>query len=223
MVRKLRIKVHPANEEKAPPVKEPKPCAESENVVEETSFEGEHEDEFGVYKTSELNVDDSIEKASPSYRGKQTVIGFVVALFLLWLVWPTGEKAVDFVKPSLEEQEGRAVADVSGERLTVLLSIGNVRSKPSAGADVLFQLEKDAVVTKLDTKWGWHQIRLDDGRTGWAYQSLFMEPEPAPVEPEAKAEPEAKVEARGGAAANEEAVGDSEPIKQPEDLGEAQQ
>ncbi|ATX79155.1 SH3 domain-containing protein [Mariprofundus aestuarium] len=216
MVRKLRLKVHPAEVEKVPPVEGSTPLAEGEDVIEETSAGGEHEDEFGVYNISELNVADSTGKESSSYKVRQTVIGLAIALLLIWLVWPAGEETPAPAKSVVEEEEGRAVAEASGERLTVMLSIGNVRSKPSAGADVLFQLEKDAVVTKLDTKWGWHQIRLDDGRTGWAYQSLFMEPEPAPADPEAKAAPD-------GAAANEEGAGDSEPIKQPEDPGAAQQ
>ena len=69
-----------------------------------------------------------------------------------------------------------------GEQLTVMNYFGNVRSKPSAKGDVLFTVKKGDVVTKLDTKWGWHQIRLNDGREGWAYGSLFVEPKPVPAE-----------------------------------------
>jgi len=66
-------------------------------------------------------------------------------------------------------------AEVNFEKLTVVSSFGNIRSRASAKGDVLFQVKQGDVVIKLDSRWGWHQIRMLDGREGWAYEGLFIE------------------------------------------------
>ena len=236
MVRKLRLKAHPTDEGKFPPAEKPKSVDEQELAVEGSSAGGNQankSDEFGVYRASELNVTDSTEKKPFTYMARNSAIGVAIALLLVWLLWPAGEEAPAPAKPSAQAQTGKAAPKAAaGEKLTVMLFVGNVRSKPSAKADILFQLEKGAVVTKLDSKWGWHQIRLDDGRTGWAYQSLFVEPEIAPTETAAKGEPDAQVEPDAPAetaapeaepeAASQESVVDSESISQPEERDAAQ-
>jgi len=164
------------------------------------------EEEFGVYRISELNVKESADQSSKSYKLRHTLIGIAIASLLLWALWPSAEvvmqnsavssvaekevaKAAVTETPSAETavvDKGTVPAPVavappaeSGEKLTVMNYFGNVRSKPSAKGDVLFTVKKGDVVTKLDTKWGWHQIRLNDGREGWAYEGLFVEPAPA--------------------------------------------
>lgn len=149
------------------------------------------EEEFGVYKIGELNAavhsDESI-----LYKLTQGTIGVVIALSLAWLLWPSGSGKVSGSAPQ-QVRVAAAKSDIATEvsavgkgevsppaitnKLTVLISIGNVRDRPSASAAVLFQIRQGTVVRELDVKWGWHQIRLQDGRTGWAYKALFSQPE----------------------------------------------
>ncbi|WP_176958124.1 SH3 domain-containing protein [Mariprofundus sp. KV] len=165
------------------------------------------EEEFGVYRIRELNVKEHADQSSKSYILRQGLIGVALAALLLWITWPAAEVLPvmqnSTVSPVVEREVVKvavtetlvaetAVAEKivspdpavvsptaeGGETLTVMNYVGNVRSKPSAKGDVLFTVNKGDVVTKLDTKWGWHQIRLHDGREGWAYEGLFVEPKP---------------------------------------------
>ena len=150
------------------------------------------EEEFGVYRIRELNVKEVESQSSNAYRLRQGLIATTLASLLLWSVWPA-----DRLEPKLEDQQAVVVPVVEtvvkkvatappvtekpaaerGVAVTVMSYVGNVRDRPSAKGEVLFTLKKGDVVRKLDTKWGWYQIRLDDGREGWAYEALFMLPE----------------------------------------------
>lgn len=114
------------------------------------------------------------------------MIGFAIALLMMWLLWPEElqpQQQVDQQTVIVEVSEisaSKVATDVIDEVLsepvlTVSVSFGNVRSAPSAKADVLFQLKQGDIVYKLDEKWGWYQVRLQNGAIVWAYQSLFSQ------------------------------------------------
>jgi len=59
------------------------------------------------------------------------------------------------------------------KRLVVGVRVGNVRTMPDTSARVLYRLKKGAVVTRLDSKGEWLKVRLRNGVTAWAHQSIF--------------------------------------------------
>lgn len=78
--------------------------------------------------------------------------------------------------------------------LTVKVPSARVRKSPDLESSVIFGLKKGDTVASLDFQAPWHQIRGDDGETGWAHQSLFEsrpvtpspEPDSTPSEDEPK-------------------------------------
>jgi len=59
-------------------------------------------------------------------------------------------------------------------KVTLKVTIGLVREKPSPGGKVLFELKKGETAFLVATKDEWNLIELEDGRLGWAHQSLFL-------------------------------------------------
>ncbi len=55
----------------------------------------------------------------------------------------------------------------------VRIPSARVREKPSLSSDVNFGLQKGEKVTVTDREKDWYHIRSEDGRTGWAFHSLF--------------------------------------------------
>ncbi|ATX82433.1 SH3 domain-containing protein [Mariprofundus ferrinatatus] len=168
--------------------------------------EPSRESRFNVYNIEELNENRASGRGGS--KAIQAVAAIVVAGVLAGVLWLAGEQppraekrladtpeasqaeAVSAAPPAEEKAraEEPVVAAVQAKKLTVVLSFGNVRSGPSGGADVITQLKKGDVVTELEAKWGWHNIRLADGREGWAYQSLFVVPAAASVAQDVAAE-----------------------------------
>ncbi|MBW1837860.1 MAG: SH3 domain-containing protein [Deltaproteobacteria bacterium] len=64
---------------------------------------------------------------------------------------------------------------------TVAVSIGNVRSKPTLNSSVVYKLKAGDTVTFLKKRDEWYLIELEDGRLGWAHQSLFFKSHPDPA------------------------------------------
>lgn len=60
--------------------------------------------------------------------------------------------------------------------VTLRVKSARVREKPSLKADVEAGLKKGDTVTLIKTKGNWYNIRLKDGRIGWAHKSLFLKP-----------------------------------------------
>lgn len=62
----------------------------------------------------------------------------------------------------------------------VVVDMGNVRDAPSIKAKVKFKISHGKAVTVTEEKGGWYAIELDDGRSGWAYQTLLSRISPPP-------------------------------------------
>ncbi|MCP4348868.1 MAG: SH3 domain-containing protein [Desulfobacterales bacterium] len=77
---------------------------------------------------------------------------------------------------------------------TAMLKVrsGRVRQEPSLKSEIKFKLKKGDIVSVTEIKDGWYHIKLDDGRTGWSYQSLFMKTEKSPKLGQDKSEKEIK-------------------------------
>lgn len=70
--------------------------------------------------------------------------------------------------PSLDDEPEK-----DGKKVTLELDQGLIRKGPSIHFEVKFTLKKGDTVSIIGTKNNWYFIRLDDGRTGWAYKRLF--------------------------------------------------
>ncbi|MFH2219684.1 MAG: SH3 domain-containing protein [Pseudomonadota bacterium] len=70
-------------------------------------------------------------------------------------------------------------SDTSGTQLpevgTVTASAGNLRSRPALDASIIDKVQREDKVFFLKGKGDWFVIKLQDGRVGWAHESLFME------------------------------------------------
>ncbi len=68
---------------------------------------------------------------------------------------------------------------VTGDKLTLTVDAGRVRDKPSIDSNVKFRLKRGDTISILDTNGDWLFLVLEDGRQGWAHESLFCAPEQA--------------------------------------------
>jgi SH3-like domain-containing protein len=76
-------------------------------------------------------------------------------------------------------------------KITLRVSIGRVRERPSRNADIMHELKNGETVSVIEIQGEWNLIELKDSRLGWAHQSLFIE---SPREQVSTAKPETKVE-----------------------------
>ena len=60
--------------------------------------------------------------------------------------------------------------------VTVGVEAAAVRETPSMAASVKFELAMGQRASLLDIAGEWYLVRLQDGESGWAHQSLFLEP-----------------------------------------------
>ncbi len=70
------------------------------------------------------------------------------------------------------EEEGLEAKEAE---VTVGVETAAVRETPSMEASVKFELEMGVQASLLDIAGEWYLVRLQDGETGWAHQSLFLE------------------------------------------------
>ncbi len=71
--------------------------------------------------------------------------------------------------------EKKATAEKVERTVLLKVPIGRVREQPTLSAAIKFRLKKSDIVTVIDEKEDWYLIKIEDGRTGWAHQSLFIE------------------------------------------------
>ena len=64
------------------------------------------------------------------------------------------------------------VSVLSADTVTVTLSSANIRSGPGTSYDPIGTVSRGERFPVLSTQQGWYQIRLDDGRAGWIYESI---------------------------------------------------
>jgi SH3-like domain-containing protein len=73
---------------------------------------------------------------------------------------------------NIESQEPQTRAD-DGKWLTSNVVLGGAYERPALDAKIKFRLEKGKKYAYLKKRENWYLIELEDGRTGWAHQSLF--------------------------------------------------
>jgi len=58
--------------------------------------------------------------------------------------------------------------------VTLRVSIGHVREKPSVESKTKFRLKRGDIASVIEVKGDWYLVKLEDGRTGWAQQISFF-------------------------------------------------
>ncbi len=66
-------------------------------------------------------------------------------------------------------------SEVPKNEATVKEASTRVRKSPSLDSGILFRLKKGDKILVTETKDNWYHIRLKNGKTGWANESLFEE------------------------------------------------
>ena len=64
----------------------------------------------------------------------------------------------------------------AGNPAIVAVPVARVRTAPSLDSSIIFRLHEEDHVSVLRTRGDWSLVALQDGRTGWAHQSLFSKP-----------------------------------------------
>ena len=59
------------------------------------------------------------------------------------------------------------------ELVTVTAHVGNVRNAPDNSGERISRVKKGEVVSKLGEEQGWFRVKLDNGKIGWIYSSVF--------------------------------------------------
>ena len=73
---------------------------------------------------------------------------------------------------SLSSEEKKEQA---GKIDIVRVNIGNLRTRPNIRSSIIEKLKRGDKVTKFQEKGEWYLVKLQDGRFGWAHQSLFQD------------------------------------------------
>ncbi|MBW1767131.1 MAG: SH3 domain-containing protein [Deltaproteobacteria bacterium] len=60
------------------------------------------------------------------------------------------------------------------DTLIVMVSVGNVHSRPATTSSIIGKLKKEDRVTFITKRDEWYIVILEDDRVGWAHQSLFL-------------------------------------------------
>jgi SH3-like domain-containing protein len=102
---------------------------------------------------------------------------------------PGGHRADPMVSTVRKTDESRIAAPETTEpappspripasvkQATLKVTVGRVREAPSLDAPILFRLVEGEGVSVTRIQGEWYRIRLEDGRAGWAHQSLFGDP-----------------------------------------------
>jgi len=84
------------------------------------------------------------------------------------------DKLDDDVKPEdAAAAPIKGASDESEKMATLKVITGRVRVEPSQDAKIQFELKKGDTVSIIESKDGWYHLKTQDGRIGWAHQSLF--------------------------------------------------
>jgi hypothetical protein len=97
---------------------------------------------------------------------------------------PPNEKTADVAPPSKEKK--LKAKEKNLKELVVTVVQGNVRKGPSVKEKVIFRIARGDKLQVKGQKGNWYEIRLNDGRSGWAHRTLFNAPTTLP----SKAKPE---------------------------------
>ncbi|MCF8128837.1 MAG: SH3 domain-containing protein [Deltaproteobacteria bacterium] len=81
------------------------------------------------------------------------------------------EKTAEAAPPSKEKK--LKAKEKNLKELVVTVVQGNVRKGPSVKEKVLFRIARGDKLQEIGQKGNWYEIRLSDGRSGWAHQTLF--------------------------------------------------
>ncbi|MCP4113279.1 MAG: SH3 domain-containing protein [Desulfobacteraceae bacterium] len=100
------------------------------------------------------------------------------------------EKTAD--APKKQKKAIKSSDSKTGRTAMLKVRSGRVRQEPSLKSEIKFKLKKGDIVSVTEIKDGWYHIKLDDGRTGWSYQSLFMKTEKSPKPGQDESEKEIK-------------------------------
>jgi len=71
------------------------------------------------------------------------------------------------------EKLAEPAAPVFVELITVTAHVGNVRNAPNNSGERISRVKKGEVVSRLGEKDGWYRVKLNSGKTGWIYSSIF--------------------------------------------------
>lgn len=85
---------------------------------------------------------------------------------------PTGPPVAAAPEPA---QPAKAQEETTTGTVYVTASALNVRSEPSADAELIAQVKRNAALEVLERSESWVRVKLDDGRTGWVAERFVSE------------------------------------------------
>ncbi|WP_176958029.1 SH3 domain-containing protein [Mariprofundus sp. KV] len=85
-----------------------------------------------------------------------------------------------FIAETYARSNAQIQMAVNGE-MTVDLNSAEIRTAPDSDSEVIQQLQKGDVVTRMQKQGDWYFVRLQDGSSAWAHHSIFVPGSEEPV------------------------------------------
>ena len=98
-----------------------------------------------------------------------------------WYIVELHDGVVGWAHERLFRTPHGTLEDSKADMVTLEVNVGRVREKPSLNAKIKSSLTRGKTVPVVRAKDKWYLIELEDGRLGWAHQSLFFKSHPDPA------------------------------------------
>jgi len=116
----------------------------------------------------------------PKLKLKGTIVGGERAIAIINDQFVhTGDRIGEYKVVRIGEKEVLLTYDT--KEVTLRVSIGHVREEPSVESKTKFRLKKGDIASVIGIRGDWYLVKLEDGRTGWAHQTLFFKSNPTQI------------------------------------------
>ena len=109
----------------------------------------------------------------PKLKLKGTIVGGERAIAIINDQFVhTGDRIGEYKVVRIGKKE--VLLSYDSKEITLKVSIGYVRDEPSVDSKIKFRLKNGDIASVIGIRGDWYLVKLEDGRTGWAHQTLFF-------------------------------------------------
>jgi len=109
----------------------------------------------------------------PKLKLKGTIVGGERAIAIINDQFVhTGDRIGEYKVVRIGKKE--VLLSYDSKEVTLKVSIGYVRDEPSVDSKIKFRLKNGDIASVIGIRGDWYLVKLEDGRTGWAHQTLFF-------------------------------------------------
>jgi len=116
----------------------------------------------------------------PKLKLKGTIVGGERAIAIINDQFVhTGDRIGEYKVVRIGKKE--VLLSYDTKEVTLKVSIGYVREEPSVGSKIKFRLKNGDIASVIGIRGDWYLVKLEDGRNGWAHQTLFFKSNPTQI------------------------------------------